>query len=100
MFFLEQFSLSPFCVIPREVILEINNYAIFIPCGEHFLNLFGTAAVNSCLDAVNFFLSFKEYIRFFHHRRIGGKSVPKDLSDTRWQAHNKAVSAINTFLTP
>ena len=49
----------------QKVILEINNYGIFIPCGGHTLNLVGAAAVNSCLDDVNFFSIVQGIYNFF-----------------------------------
>ena len=39
----------------QQKILEINKYAVYIPCAGHSLNLVGRAAVDCCLGAVNFF---------------------------------------------
>ena len=49
----------------QQKILEKNEFPKFIPCAGHSLNLVGRAAVNSCLDAVNFFGVIKELHCFF-----------------------------------
>ena len=36
-------------------VLKINDQAVFIPCMAHSLNLSGTAAAESCTEAVTFF---------------------------------------------
>ena len=88
----------------QQKILERNQHAIYIPCAGHSLNLVGRAAVDCCLDAVNFFSIVQETYNFFSsstHRWAvltsflpAGAKVPKGLSDTRWEAHSKAVLAI------
>ena len=42
-----------------------NEFSKFIPCAGHSLNLVGRAAVNSCLDTVNFFGEVNELYCFF-----------------------------------
>jgi hypothetical protein len=49
----------------QEIILKINKYAMYIPCAGHSLNLVGRAAVDCCLDAVNFFGIVQEIYNFF-----------------------------------
>lgn len=88
----------------QEKILKINKYAIYIPCAGHSLNLVGRAAVDCCLDAVNFFGIIQEIYNFFSsstHRWAvllsffkEDSKVPKSLSKTRWEAHSMATSAI------
>jgi hypothetical protein len=88
----------------QEIILKINKYARYIPCAGHSLNLVGRAAVDCCLDAVNFFGIVQEIYNFFSsstHRWAvllsfykDGSKVPKSLSKTRWEAHAMATSAI------
>jgi hypothetical protein len=68
------------------------------------LNLVGRAAVNCCLDAVNFFGIVQEIYDFFSsstHRWAvllsffkDDSKVPKSLSKTRWEADSRATSAI------
>ena len=88
----------------QQKILERNKYAVYIPCAGHSLNLIGRAAVDCCLDAVNFFAIVQLLYTFFSAstKRWGvlksfldaDSTVPKRLSDTRWEAHAKATSAI------
>ncbi|CAM1326808.1 Uncharacterised protein r2_g3576 [Pycnogonum litorale] len=88
----------------QQKILEKNKYAVYIPCAGHSLNLVGRAAVDCCLDAVNFFAIVQQVHTFFSastkrwavlNSFLGPDStVPKRLSDTRWEAHAKATSAI------
>ena len=88
----------------QQKILEKNECPKFIPCAGHSLNLVGRAAVNSCLDAVNFFGVVNELYCFFSAstRRWavlksclppGSKNL-QHLSDTRWEAHAKATTAV------
>jgi hypothetical protein len=49
----------------QQKILELNKHAIYIPCAGHSLNLVGRAAVDCCLDAVNFFAVVQELYTFF-----------------------------------
>ena len=88
----------------QEIILNINKYAVYIPCAGHSLNLVGRAAVDCCLDAVNFFGVVQEIYNFFSsstHRWAvllsflkDNSKVPKSLSKTRWEAHSRATRAI------
>ena len=87
----------------KQKILEINKHAIYIPCAGHSLNLVGRSAVDYCLHAVNFFNVQEVYVFFSSSTKRWDvmlrflktdKNVPKSLSDTRWSAHAKSVSAI------
>jgi hypothetical protein len=49
----------------QEIILKINKYAMYIPCAGHSLNLVGRAAVDCCVDVVNFFGIVQEIYNFF-----------------------------------
>ena len=49
----------------QQKILERNQHAIYIPCAGHSLNLVGRAAVDCCLDAVNFFFYCARNIQLF-----------------------------------
>jgi hypothetical protein len=89
----------------QQKILEHNKYAIYIPCAGHSLNLVGRAAVDCCLEAVNFFSIIQQIYTFFsgstHRWAIletflaeENCDVPKRLSDTRWEAHGNSTSAV------
>ena len=88
----------------QEIILKKNKYAVYIPCAGHSLNLVGRAAVDCCLDAVNFFGIVQEIYNFFSsstHRWAvllsffkDDSKVPKSLSKTRWEAHSRATRAV------
>ena len=57
----------------QQKILEKNKFAKFIPCAGHSLNLVGRAAVDSCLDAVNFFGVVNELYCFSQPLQDGGQ---------------------------
>ena len=57
----------------HQKILERNEFAKFIPCAGHSLNLVGHSAVNCCLDAVNCFGIINEIYIFFHLPQRGGQ---------------------------
>ena len=88
----------------QQKILERNRYAVYIPCAGHSLNLVGRAAVDSCLEAVNFFSLVQQIYTFFSastHRwtvleqNLDDAKVPKRLSDTRWDAHANSTEAVS-----
>lgn len=88
----------------QQKILEANPFAIYIPCAAHSLNLVGRSAVDCCLAAVNFFSLVQNLYNFFSGSTIrwrilkdhlDNESVLKSLSETRWEAHAKATSAIS-----
>ena len=88
----------------QQKILERNEFAKFILCAGHSLNLVGRSAVDCCLDAVNCFGIINEIYTFFSSstkRWAVLKSflqphskVPKHISGTRWDAHAKATETI------
>ena len=88
----------------QSKIREKNRFALYLPCAGHSLNLVGRAAVDCCLDAVNFFGVVQQLYNFFSgstHRWAVLQSyleedstVLKRLCDTRWEAHSKATSAV------
>nr|XP_028571626.1 uncharacterized protein LOC114589432 [Podarcis muralis] len=88
----------------QQKIIEKNQFAKFIPCAGHSLNLVGRSVVDCCLDAVNSFDIVNEIYSFFSSstkRWAVLKSflpprskVPKYLSDTRWNTHTKATEAV------
>ena len=87
----------------QKKILEHCKYATYIPCTAHSLNLVGRSAVDSCVFAVNFFSNVQAVYRFFvssTHRwnvlkqNTKDKNVVKSLSETRWEAHAAATSAL------
>lgn len=81
---------------------EINNIATWIPCGAHSLNLVGTAAAESCLEAVSFFGIVQSLYTFFAASpqrwsklsSLGSKISVKKLSETRWSARYEAVKTL------
>lgn len=88
----------------QQKILEKYKYAVYIPCAGHSLNLVGRAAVNCCIDAVNFFAILQQIYIFFSastkrwsilKSSLGSNSeIPKCLSDTRWEANVEATRAV------
>ena len=88
----------------QQKVLAKNEFSKFITCAGHSLNLAGRAAVNSCLDAVNFFGVFNELYCFFlasaRRRAVLKSCLPpgsknlQHLSDLRWEAHAKATTAV------
>lgn len=85
---------------------EVNPKAVFVPCSAHSLNLVGTAAVDSCIEAVSFFGFLQSLYSFFSastyrwsmlikHLKEHGKNLTlKSLSDTRWSARADATNAL------
>ncbi|KFM62958.1 Zinc finger MYM-type protein 1, partial [Stegodyphus mimosarum] len=81
---------------------EINSAATWVPCGAHSLNLVGTAAAESCLEAVKFFEILQSLYNFFAAspqrwsklRSLGSKISVKRLSETRWSARYEAVKTL------
>ena len=51
---------------------KINDKAVFIPCMGHSFNLSGTAAAESCTEAVTFLEWCKRFMFFCRHRHIDG----------------------------
>ena len=49
----------------QKKILEVNKFAVFIPCAGHSLNLVGRSAVDCVPIAVNFFSMVQQIYNFF-----------------------------------
>lgn len=86
----------------QTILLNLNKFAIYLPCAAHSLNLVGETAVKCCLFAVNFFSIVQLLYTFFSgstHRwhvlkkHIKNEKVLKSLSETRWEAHANATEA-------
>ena len=88
--------------------LDKKQFAIYVPCAAHSLNLVGRSAVDCCQEAVNFFSTVQLVYNFFSASTwrwkilkdcIKNENVLKSLSDTRWEAHALATSAmLKSFL--
>ncbi|XP_065664785.1 zinc finger MYM-type protein 1-like [Hydra vulgaris] len=86
----------------QKKILEENEFAIYIPCAAHSLNLVGRSAIDSCLEAVNFHTVQLIYTFFSASTNrwkiqkgcLVNETLVKSLSDTRWDAHAVATEAI------
>jgi hypothetical protein len=84
-----------------------NSYAEYTPCAAHRLNLIGTHAAESCLEAIEFFDVIEALYTFFSESTArwqilqnfaDSKSIPlKFLSKTRWAARADAVRVLNEF---
>ena len=82
-------------------IKDINSKALFIPCGNHSLNLAGVHAVRSSDVSETFFAVVEWIYSFFsastHRWEVLLKYVPnvvKRVFDTPWSAHYEAVKAL------
>nr|XP_042894988.1 zinc finger MYM-type protein 1-like [Parasteatoda tepidariorum]XP_042895119.1 zinc finger MYM-type protein 1-like [Parasteatoda tepidariorum]XP_042899228.1 zinc finger MYM-type protein 1-like [Parasteatoda tepidariorum]XP_042901855.1 zinc finger MYM-type protein 1-like [Parasteatoda tepidariorum]XP_042906919.1 zinc finger MYM-type protein 1-like [Parasteatoda tepidariorum]XP_042909334.1 zinc finger MYM-type protein 1-like [Parasteatoda tepidariorum] len=85
-------------------IKEKCEFATFIPCAGHSLNLVGVHAAGCVPEASQFFEIVQKVYNFFSgstHRwnmlteHLGSKKVVKSLSQTRWSARADAVSALH-----
>ena len=81
---------------------DINPLALYVPCAVHSLNLIGVCAVESCVEATNFFSLVQKLFTFFSAStsRWGIlvqylERVLKCLSDTRWSARAEATIALS-----
>ena len=88
----------------QAIILEKCQFAAFIPCAAHSLNLVGKCAAECCPGAVSFFDFMNQLYTYFsastHRWRVlkealgpGGLVVQK-LSTTRWSARVDAAVAL------
>ena len=85
----------------KTKILELNKLAKFLPCSGHSLNLVGEAAVDCCIEGMNFFGIVQELYNFFSVstklwsvlEQLASSSL-KSLSNTRWSAHADSVKSI------
>ncbi|XP_065668122.1 uncharacterized protein LOC136088352 [Hydra vulgaris] len=96
-------NMSGCYIVMQKKIIEENKFAICIPCAVHSLNLVGRSAVDSCLEAVNFFNTVQLNYTFFSASTnrwkilkecLVNETLVKSLSDTRWDAHAIATDAI------
>jgi hypothetical protein len=88
----------------QKKFLEEKVCYIYVPCAGHLLNPAGRAAVDCCLDTVNCFAVAQQTYTFFSASTKcwavpisfldPESTVQECLSDTRWEAHTKAASAI------
>lgn len=79
-------------------------FATFVPCAGHSLNLVGVHAAGCVLEATKFFDIIQKLYNFFSGstyrwnkltEHLGSKKVVKSLSQTRWSARADAVSALH-----
>ncbi|XP_040195195.1 zinc finger MYM-type protein 1-like [Rana temporaria] len=89
---------------------EQNPLAIYIPCSAHSLNLVGTCAAESCVEAVSFFGVIQQLYNFFSFSastsrwevltsHLNAKSTVKNLSVTRWSARSDACRTLRKSWT-
>ena len=48
-----------------HILCDINPLALYVPCAAHSLNLIGVCAVESCVEATNFFSLVQKLFTFF-----------------------------------
>lgn len=79
-------------------IKRVSPLAQFVPCSAHSINLVGTNAARSCLNAIKFFDLLQKIFNFFSsstYRWEVLNSKVKNLSDTRWSARDDACKSLN-----
>lgn len=83
----------------KAKIQEQAPFAMFIPCAAHSLNLMGTSAAESCLEASHFFMLLEEVYTLFVKstkrwkkmiNEIGRGKALKGVNLTRWSARPRA----------
>ena len=86
----------------QQTIKNINPKALFVPCGNHTLNLAGVHAVGSSQLSDIFFAVLEKLYAFFaaspHRWDVLLKHAPialKRVIDTRWSDHHPAVKALH-----
>lgn len=89
----------------QQRIIDLNKFAIFVPCAAHSLNLVGTAAVSTNDSAVSFFCFMESIYSFFVKSTLrwdllndalgADKLVLKRATGTRWSAKFNSVNALN-----
>lgn len=89
----------------QQRILELNKFAIFVPCAAHSLNLVGSAAVSTNKFAVSFFCFMESIYSFFVNSTFrwdllndslgSDQLVLKRATGTRWSAKFNSVNALN-----
>lgn len=96
----------------QSLIKEKCQFAEYVPCCAHSLNLVGSCAAESCPEAVRFFMFVENLYTFFSASTNRWKLLTnkmsncnprlprlKRLSDTRWSARAEATSALNKGYT-
>ncbi|XP_074031441.1 zinc finger MYM-type protein 1-like [Leptinotarsa decemlineata] len=90
-------------LLAKKVTDYILEEASYISCAGHSLNLVGTHAVDSCIEAVSLFTLLQELYNFFSsstHRWAvlnnckNTTLTTKSLSTTRWSARHDALRAL------
>ena len=89
-------------------ICNINQFAVYVPCAAHSLNLVAKFAVDSCQGALLYFTFIQNLYSFFSASTYrwsilkkalseagGTLPVVKRLSDTRWSARADATKALH-----
>ena len=80
----------------------LNPLIYYISCSAHSLNLIGSCAAESCINAVSFFGFLQNFYKFFSASTkrwtkmksvIKGKTT-KSLFNTRWSARSDATTAL------
>lgn len=89
----------------QKRILDMNKFAIFLPCAAHSLNLIGSAAVTKNSKAASFFCFMEHLYSFFVtstsrwdllKEALGAdKRLLKRATGTRWSAKFDSVDALN-----
>lgn len=86
-------------------IKEKCEFAVFVPCAAHSLNLVGVHAAQCVMEATDYFQFIQKIYTFFsssNHRWntmkqfLEDKLVIKCLSETRWSARASAVTALHS----
>lgn len=85
-------------------IREKCQFAIFVPCASHSLNLVGVHAADCVSEATDYFDRIQKLYNFFSGsvrrwniltEHLGSRKVLKSLSQTRWSARADAVCALH-----
>lgn len=94
----------------QQLIKNRNEYAEYVPCAAHSLNLVGNHAVESSSTAAAFFNDLQNLYNFFSastsrwdilqsYCKKSEKITVKSLSLTRWSARNDAVRTLDQYYT-
>lgn len=94
----------------QQLIKNRNEYAEYVPCAAHSLNLVGNHAVESSSTAAAFFNDLQSLYNFFSastsrwdilqsYCEKSKKITLKFLSLTRWSARNDAARTLDQYYT-
>ncbi|XP_003738764.1 zinc finger MYM-type protein 1-like, partial [Galendromus occidentalis] len=82
-------------------IKAVNEFAEFVPCSAHSLNLVGTAAASCCPESTRYFMFLQGIYNFFsatptrwEKLKHETKLTLKSLSSTRWSCRYEACKAL------